>query len=101
MTEKEIEEYIDRKIKEIKKETECEDCILFIGKDRIGEVRATIANEEALVSNIKMMIRTYGKLGENPGKRQAALLGALALNFANEIRDAISKEAADDPSVEK
>lgn len=49
MTEKEIKGYMIEKIGEIKKETECDDCILFIGKDSVGKMCAGINNEENLV----------------------------------------------------
>lgn len=113
MTEKEIKEYIDRKIKEIKKETECDDCILLIGKDGVGEMCAGIDNEAALVEYIWQMVRAYGSLGENPFTRQACLLRTLTQHLIDEIKeeagdelsreidDLISKETEDDPPAEE
>ena len=114
MTEKEIEEYIDRKIKEIKKETECDDCILLIGKDGKGEMRIGINNEEALVVCAYQVIKTFGELGKNPYTRRTLLLRELTQHLINEVKekigntvllseidDLIPKEAEDDPSVEK
>lgn len=114
MTEKEIEEYIDRKIMEIKKETECDDYILFIGKDGAGEMCAGIDNEAALVECIWQMVRAYGSLGENPFTRQASLLRALTqhlidrikeeagdMELSREIEDLIQKETEDDPLAEE
>ena len=93
MTEKEIEEYIDRKIKEIKKETECDDCILLITKDGNEEMRIGINNEEALV--------------KNPYTRKTLLLRALTQNLIDEVKEeagkadcenhGIPEEAEDDP----
>ena len=111
MTEKEIEEYIDRKIKEIKKETECDDCILLIGKDGKGEMRIGINNEENLAVCAYQVIKTFGELGKNPYTRRTLLLRELTQHLINEVKEEsgmvkrISKrgkpEAEDDPSVEK
>lgn len=114
MTEKEIKEYTDRKIKEIKKETECDDCILLIVKDGNGEMRIGINNEEALVLCAHQMIKAYGELGKNPYTRQTLLLRALTQNLINrikeeasekgrlgEIDDLIPKETEDDPPAEE
>lgn len=114
MTEKEIKEYIDRKIKEIKKETECDDCILLIAKDGNGEMRIGINNEESLVVCADQVIKAYGEQGENPYTRQTLLLRALTQNLLNrieeessekglsgEIDDMIPKETEDDPSAEE
>ena len=113
MTEKEIEEYIDRKIKEIKKETECDDCILLIGKDGKGEMRIGINNEEALVVCAYQVIKTFGELGKNPYTRQTLLLRELTQNLINEVKeeagdelspeidDLIPKETEDDPPAEE
>lgn len=111
MTEKEIKEYIDRKIKEIKKETECDDCILIITKDGNGEMRIGINNEEALVLCAHQMIKAYGELGKNPYTRQTLLLRALTQNLLDEIKEAASKadceshdipeKAEDDPPAEE
>lgn len=113
MTEKEIKEYIDRKIKEIKKETECDDCILLIGKDGVGKMCAGIDNEAALVEYIWQMVRAYGSLGENPFTRQACLLRTLTQHLidrikeeagdelSREIEDMIQKETEDDPLAEE
>lgn len=114
MTEKEIEGYIDRKIKEIKKETECDDCILLIGKDGKGEMRIGINNEETLVVCAYRAIEVFGELGKNPYTRRTLLLRTLTQHLINEIKeefdekgpspeidDMIPKEAEDDPSVEK
>lgn len=114
MTEKEIEEYIDRKIKEIKKETECDDCILLIGKDGKGEMRIGINNEETLVVCAYQVIKSFGELGKNPYTRRTLLLRELTQHLINEVKekigetefspeidDLIPKEAEDDPSVEK
>ncbi len=114
MTEKEIKEYIDRKIKEIKKETECDDCILLIAKDGNGEMRIGINNEESLVVCAHQVIKAYGEQGENPYTRQTLLLRALTQNLLNrieeessekglsgEIDDMIPKETEDDPSAEE
>lgn len=114
MTEKEIKGYTIEKIGEIKKETECDDCILFIGKDGVGKMCAGIDNEAALVEYIRQIVRAYGSLGENPFTRQACLLRALTQHLIDEIKeevdekgllqeidDLIPKEAEDDSSVEK
>lgn len=114
MTEKEIKEYIDRKIKEIKKETECDDCILLIAKDGNGEMRIGINNEESLVVCADQVIKAYGEQGENPYTRQTLLLRALTQNLLNrieeessekglsgEIDDMIPMETEDDPSAEE
>lgn len=114
MTEKEIEEYIDRKIKEIKKETECDDCILLIGKDGNGEMRIGINNEEVLVVCARQVIKAYGELGKNPYTRRTLLLRALMQNLLDEIKeeigeqglsgeidDLIPKETEDDPPAEE
>lgn len=92
MTEKEIKEYIDRKVKEIKKETECDDCILFIGKDSVGKMCAGIDNEAALVEYIWQMVRAYGSLGENPFTRQASLLRALTQHLIDRIKEEVDEE---------
>lgn len=114
MTEKEIEEYIDRKIKEIKKETECDDCILLIGKDGNGEMRIGINNEEVLVLCAYQVIKAFGELGKNPYTRRTLLLRALMQNLLDEIKeeigeqglsgeidDLIPKETEDDPPAEE
>lgn len=114
MTEKEIKEYIDRKIKEIKKETECDDCILLIGKDGNGEMRIGINNEEVLVVCAHQVIKAYGELGKNPYTRRTLLLRALMQNLLDEIKeeadkkgisgeidDLIPKETEDDPPAEE
>lgn len=114
MAEKEIEEYIDRKIKEIKKETECDDCILLIGKDGNGEMRIGINNEEILVVCAHQMIKDYGELGKNPYTRRTLILRALMQNLLDEIKeeigeqglsgeidDLIPKETEDDPPAEE
>lgn len=114
MTEKEIKEYIDRKIKEIKKETECDDCILLIAKDGNGEMRIGINNEDALVVCAHQVIKAYGEQGENPYTRQALLLRALMQNLIDEVKeeigekglsgeidDLIPKETEDDPPAEE
>lgn len=114
MTEKEIKEYIDRKAKEIKKETECDDCILFIGKDGVGKTCAGINNEENLVLCAYQVIKAFGELGKNPYTRQTCLLRTLTQHLINEIKeeagdmglsreidDLISKEAEDDPPAEE
>lgn len=114
MTEKEIKGYMIEKIGEIKKEIECDDCILFIGKDGVGKLCAGIDNEAALVEYIWQMVRAYGSLGENPFTRQASLLRALTQHLIDrikeevdeewllqEIDDLISKEAEDDPPAEE
>lgn len=111
MTEKEIKEYTARKIKEIKKETECDDCILLIGKDGEGEMSIGINNEESLVVCAHQVIKAYGEQGKNPFTRQACLLRALTQNLIDEIKEAASKadceshgipeEAEDDPPAEE
>lgn len=114
MTEKEITEYMIGKIGEIKKETGCDDCILFIGKDGNGGMCVGLNNEEILVKCIWQMIKAYGKLGKNPYTRQTLLLRALTQNLINEIKeksgekglsgeidDLIQKEAEDDPPAEE
>lgn len=114
MTEKEIKEYIDRKIKEIKKETECDDCILLIGKDGEGEMRIGINNEETLVVCAHQVIKAYGEQGKNPYTRQTCLLRALTQHLINEVKekvdekglspeieDLIQKETEDDPPAEE
>lgn len=113
MTEKEIKEYIDRKIREIKKETECDDCILLITKDGNGEMRIGINNEESLVVCAHQVIKAYGEQGKNPYTRQTCLLRALTQNLLDEIKeevgekglsgeidDLIPKETEDDPPAE-
>lgn len=112
MTEKEIKEYTDRKIKEIKKETECDDCILLITKDGNGEMRIGINNEESLVVCAHQVIKAYGEQGKDPYTRQTCLLRALTQNlldeikeefgeeFSKEIDDLIPKETEDDPPAE-
>lgn len=114
MTEKEIKGYMIEKIGEIKKETECDDCILFIRKDSVGKMCAGIDNEAALVEYIWQMVRAYGSLGENPFTRQACLLRILTQHlideikeeagekgFLQEIDDLIPKETEDDPPAEE
>lgn len=114
MTEKEIEEYIDRKIMEIKKETECDDCILLIGKDGKGEMRIGINNEETLVVCAYRVIKAFGELGKNPFTRQTCLLRTLTQHLINEIKEKfgekglspeidglIQKETEDDPPAEE
>ena len=114
MTEKEIKEYIDRKIKEIKKETECDDCILLITKDGEGEMRIGINNEEILVVCAYQVIKFFGELGKNPYTRRTLLLRELTQHLINEIKeefgekgpspeidDLISKEAEEDPPAEE
>ena len=96
MTKEEINEYIDRKIKEIKKETECDDCILLITKDGNGEMRIGINNEEVLVLCAHQVIKAYGELGKNPLTRQTCLLRALTQHFIDEV-----KEEADPPAEEE
>lgn len=113
MTEKEIKEYIDRKIREIKKETECDDCILLITKDGNGEMRIGINNKESLVVCAYQVIKAYGEQGKNPYTRQTCLLRALTQNLLDEIKeevgekgllgeidDLIPKETEDDPPAE-
>lgn len=114
MTEKEIKEYIDRKIMEIKKETECDDCILLITKDGNGEMRIGINNEESLVVCAYQVIKAYGEQGKNPYNRQTCLLRALTQHLIDEIKeevgekglsgeidDLIPKETEDDPPAEE
>lgn len=112
MAEKEIQEYMIGKIKEIKEETECDDCILFIGNGGKGRTCVGLNNEEAaLVGYIRQMIKAYGKLGKNPYTRQTLLLRALTQNLIDEFKEAASKAdceshdipegAEDDPPVEK
>lgn len=114
MTEKEIKGYIDRKIGEIKKETECDDCILLIGKDGKGEMRIGINNEETLVVCAYRVIEAFGKLGKNPYTRRTLLLRTLTQHLINEIKeeadekglspeidDLIPKETEDDPPAEE
>lgn len=114
MTEKEIKGYIDRKIGEIKKETECDDCILLIGKDGKGEMRIGINNEEALVVCAYRVIEAFGELGKNPYTRRTLLLRTLTQHlideikeeagekgFLQEIDDLIPKETEDDPPAEE
>lgn len=114
MTEKEIKEYTDRKIKEIKKETECDDCILLIIKDGNGEMRIGINNEETLAVCAYQVIKAFGELGENPYTRRTCLLRALTQHLIDEIKeevgekglsgeidDLIPKETEDDPPAEE
>lgn len=114
MTEKEIKEYIDRKVKEIKKETECDDCILLITKDGNGEMRIGINNEKSLVVCAHQVIKAYGEQGKNPYERQACLLRTLMQHLIDEIKeeagdmglsgeidDLIPKETEDDPPAEE
>lgn len=114
MTEKEIKGYIDRKIGEIKKETECDDCILLIGKDGKGEMRIGINNEETLVVCAYRAIEAFGELGKNPYTRRTLLLRTLTQHLINEIEeefgdmglpreieDMIQKETEDDPPAEE
>lgn len=114
MTEKEIKGYMIEKIGEIKKETECDDCILFIGKDSVGKMCAGIDNEAALVEYIWQMVRAYGSLGEDQFTRQACLLRTLTqhlidrikeeagdMGLSREIEDLIQKETEDDPPAEE
>lgn len=114
MTEKEIKGYIGRKFKEIKKETECDDCILLITKDGEGEMRIGINNEETLVLCAYQVIKTYGELGKNPYTRRTLLLRELTQHLINEIKeeagekglsgeidDLIPKETEDDPPAEE
>jgi hypothetical protein len=114
MTEKEIEEYTGRKFKEIKKETECDDCILLITKDGEGEMRIGINNEETLVLCAYQVIKTFGELGKNPYTRRTLLLRELTQHLINEIKeeagdmglsreieDLIPKETEDDPPAEE
>lgn len=114
MTEKEIKEYTDRKIREIKKETECDDCILLITKDGNGEMRIGINNEEVLAFCAHQVIKAYGEQGKNPYTRKTLLLRALTQHLIDEVKekagekglsgeidDLIPKETEDDPPVEK
>lgn len=114
MTEKEIEEYIDRKIMEIQKETECDDCILLIGKDGKGEMSIGINNEETLAQCAYQVIKYFGELGKNPYTRRTLLLRELTQHLINEIKeeigetvfspeidDLIPKETEDDPPAEE
>lgn len=114
MTEKEIEEYIDRKIVEIKKETECDDCILLIEKDGKGEMRIGANNEEILAVCAYHAIKAFGELGKNPYTRRTLLLRTLTQHLINEIKeevgekglsreieDLIKKETEDDPPAEE
>ena len=114
MTEKEIKGYMIEKIGEIKKETECDDCILLIGKDGNGEMRIGINNEEVLVVCAHQVIKAYGELGKNPYTRRTLLLRALMQNLLDEIKeeigeqglsgeidDLIPKETEDDPPAEE
>ena len=114
MTEKEIKEYTDRKIKEIKKETECDDCILLIAKDGNGEMRIGINNEEVLVFCAHQMIKAFGELGKNQLTRRTLLLRALTQHLIDEVKekagekglsgeidDLIPKETEDDPPAEE
>lgn len=114
MTEKEIKEYTDRKIREIKKETECDDCILLITKDGNGEMRIGINNEETLVLCAYQVIKAYGEQGKDPYTRQTCLLRALTQRLIDEIKeevgekglsgeidDLIPKETEDDPPAEE
>lgn len=114
MTEKEVKEYIDRKIMEIKKETECDDCILLIGKDGKGEMRININNEEALAVCAYQVIKAFGELGENPYTRRTCLLRTLTQHLIDEIKeefdekglsreidDLIPKETEDNPPAEE
>lgn len=114
MTEKEIKEYIDRKIKEIKKETKCDDCILLIGKGGKGEMRIGINNEEILVVCAYQVIKSFGELGKNPYTRRTLLLRKLTQHLINEskekfgekglspeIDDLIPRETEDDPPAEE
>lgn len=114
MTEKEIKEYTNRKIKEIKKETECDDCILLITKDGNGEMRIGTNNEESLLVCAHQVIKAYGEQGKNPYTRRTLLLRELTQNLINEIKeefgekglsqeidDLIPKETEDDPPAEE
>lgn len=114
MTEKEIEEYIDRKIMEIKKETECDDCILLIEKGGKGEMRIGINNEETLAVCAHQAIKAFGELGENPYTRRTILIRTLTQHLIDEIKekadekglspeidDLIPKETENDPPAEE
>lgn len=114
MTEKEIKGYMIEKIGEIKKETECDDCILFIGKDSVGKICADINNEETLVLCAYQVIKAFGELGKNPYTRRTILLRELTQHLINEVKekigetvfspeieDLIPKEAEDDPPAEE
>lgn len=114
MTEKEIKGYMIEKIGEIKKETECDDCILFIGKDGVGKTCAGINNEENLVLCAYQVIKAFGELGKNPYTRRTLLLRELTQHLINEIKeevgekglsgeinDLIPKETEDDPPAEE
>ena len=114
MTEKEIKGYIDRKIGEIKKETECDDCILLIGKDGKREMRIGINNEATLVVCAYRVIEAFGELGKNPYTRRTLLLRELTQHLINEVKEAfgdmglsrefddlIPKETEDDPPAEE
>lgn len=114
MTEKEIKEYIGRKIMEIKKETECDDCILLIGKDGKGEMRIGINNEETLVVCAYRAIEAFGEMGKNPYTRRTLLLRELTQHLIDEIKekfgekglspeidDLIPRETEDDPLAEE
>lgn len=114
MTEKEIKGYMIEKIGEIKKETECDDCILFIGEDGAGKMCVGINNEETLVLCAYQVIKAFGELGESPFTRQACLLRTLTQHLINEIKeeagdmglsreieDLIPKETEDDPPAEE
>lgn len=92
MTEKEIKEYTDRKTKEIKKETECDDCILLITKDGKGEMRIGINNEETLAACAYQTIKAYGELGEDPYTRQTCLLRALTQHLIDRIKEEVDEE---------
>lgn len=114
MTEKEIKEYMIGKIKEIRKETGCDDCILFIGKDGNGGTCIGLDNEESLVVCAHQVIKAYGEQGKNPYTRQTLILRALTQHLIDEIKeeigekglsgeidDLIPKETEDDPPAEE
>lgn len=115
MTEKEIKGYMIEKIGEIKKETECDDCILFIGKDGVGEMCAGINNEETLVLCAYQVIKDFVENWERTHTpRQTLLLRELTQHLINEckeefgdmglsreIEDMIQKETEDDPPAEE
>lgn len=101
MTEKEIKEYIDRKIKEIIKETECDNCILLIGKDGKGEIRIGINNEETLAVCAYQVIKAYGEQGKNPYTRQTILLRALTQNLLDEIKEEAGKADCESHDIPK